>query len=46
MGFTRGSFQGSQGGKPFSGSYTTVWRKEKDGKWRAQVDIASAASQQ
>ena len=41
LGYTRGSFQGEQGGKPFSGSYTTVWKKQKDGKWRVAVDIAS-----
>ena len=41
LGYSRGSFQGEQGGKPFSGSYTTVWKKQKDGKWRVAVDIAS-----
>ena len=46
MGYTRGSFQGSQGAKPFSGSYATVWKKHKDGKWRVAVDIASMATQQ
>jgi ketosteroid isomerase-like protein len=46
LGYTRGSFQGSQGGKPFSGSYATVWKKAKDGKWSVAVDIASAAGQQ
>ena len=46
MGYTRGSFQGEQGGKPFSGSYTTVWKKQKDGKWRVAVDIASPQSGQ
>ena len=45
LGYTRGSFQGSQGGKPFSGSYATVWKKGKDGKWLVAVDIASAQSQ-
>jgi len=46
MGYTRGSFQGGQGNTSFSGSYATVWHKEKDGKWRVAVDIASAAPQQ
>lgn len=46
MGYTRGSFQGSQSDKPFSGSYATVWKKDKDGNWRVAVDIASAAPQQ
>ena len=46
MGYTRGSFQGGQGNASFSGSYATVWHKDKDGKWRVAVDIASAASQQ
>jgi len=43
LGYTRGTFQGSQGDKPFSGGYTTVWKKDKDGKWRVAVDIASGA---
>lgn len=43
LGYTRGSFEGSQGNDKFSGSYTTVWKKDKDGKWRVAVDIASAA---
>lgn len=42
LGYTRGSFEGSQGNDKFSGSYTTVWKKDKDGKWRVAVDIASA----
>lgn len=46
MGYTRGSFQGGQGNASFSGSYATVWHKDKDGKWRVAVDIASAAPQQ
>lgn len=44
LGYTRGTFQGSQGDKPFSGSYTTVWKKDKDGQWRVAVDIASPQS--
>jgi len=46
LGYTRGSFAGSGGSDTFSGSYTTVWRKDKDGKWRVAVDIASAAPPQ
>lgn len=46
LGYTRGSFKGEQGGKAFSGSYTTVWKKQKDGKWRVAVDIASPQSGQ
>jgi ketosteroid isomerase-like protein len=42
LGYTRGTFKGSQGNQPFSGSYATVWKKGKDGKWKAAVDIASA----
>src|ERR1051326_6026857 len=42
MGYTRGSFEGSQGNEKFSGSYATVWKKDKDGKWKVAVDIASA----
>lgn len=45
LGYTRGSFSGSQGNQPFSGSYATVWKRDKAGKWRAAVDIASAAPQ-
>jgi ketosteroid isomerase-like protein len=45
MGYTRGTFEGSQGGKPFSGGYATVWRKDKAGKWRVAVDIATPAQQ-
>ena len=43
VGYTRGSFSGGQGNNTFSGSYATVWKKDKDGKWRVAVDIASAA---
>jgi ketosteroid isomerase-like protein len=46
VGYTRGSFSGSQGNDTFSGSYATVWKKDKDGKWRVAVDIASAAPPQ
>jgi ketosteroid isomerase-like protein len=45
IGYTRGSFQGAQGNATFSGSYATVWQKDKDGKWRAQVDIATPLTQ-
>jgi ketosteroid isomerase-like protein len=41
MGYTRGAFQGTFGGKPAAGAYTTVWKKGTDGKWRAIVDIAA-----
>ena len=41
FGYTRGTFEGSMGGKAISGSYATVWEKDKDGKWRVVVDIAS-----
>ncbi|HET9839857.1 MAG TPA: DUF4440 domain-containing protein [Candidatus Angelobacter sp.] len=43
LGYTRGTFEGSQGDNKFSGSYATVWKKGKDGKWKVAVDIASAA---
>ena len=43
LGYTRGSFEGSQGNDKFSGSYATVWKKGKDGKWRVAVEIDSAA---
>lgn len=46
LGYTRGTFEGGQGKSTFSGSYATVWKKDKDGKWRVAVDIASAAPQQ
>lgn len=46
MGYTRGSFLGGQGNDTFSGSYATVWKKDKDSKWRVAVDIASAAPPQ
>ena len=46
IGYTRGIFQGTQGSTPMSGSYTTVWKKDKGGKWRAVVDIAAPASGQ
>jgi ketosteroid isomerase-like protein len=45
FGYTRGTFQGSMGGKPIGGSYATVWEKGKDGPWQVTVDIASAAAQ-
>jgi ketosteroid isomerase-like protein len=45
FGYTRGTFQGTMGGKPASGSYATVWKKGKDGKWQVAVDIASASPQ-
>jgi len=44
LGYTRGTFQGSQGNTPLSGSYTTVWKKDKDKKWRVAVDIATPAT--
>ena len=46
LGYTRGTFAGSQGNGSFSGAYTTVWKKGKDGKWLVAVDIASAAPPQ
>ncbi|HKV91177.1 MAG TPA: nuclear transport factor 2 family protein [Candidatus Angelobacter sp.] len=46
LGYTRGTFEGSQGNGSFSGSYATVWKKGKDGKWKVAVDIASAAPPQ
>jgi ketosteroid isomerase-like protein len=42
IGYTRGTFEGSQGDNKFSGSYATVWKKGNDGKWKVAVDIASA----
>jgi ketosteroid isomerase-like protein len=46
VGYTRGTFNGVTGGKPMSGSYATFWKRGKDGKWRAAVDIASVAARQ
>ncbi len=46
LGYTRGTFHGVMGGKSMSGSYATFWKKGKDGKWRAAVDIASVAAPQ
>ena len=46
FGYTRGTFQGGQGSTSFSGSYATVWKKDKDGKWRVAVDIATPTSHQ
>ena len=46
MGYTRGTFSGTMGNQPMSGSYTTVWKKDKSGKWLAEVDIAAPASAQ
>jgi ketosteroid isomerase-like protein len=43
LGYTRGTFEGSGGNGSFSGGYATVWKKDKDGKWKVAVDIASAA---
>jgi ketosteroid isomerase-like protein len=43
IGYTRGTFSGSQGNMPISGSYATVWKKDKAGKWRVAVDIAASA---
>ena len=44
LGYTRGTFQGSMGGKPMSGTYATVWKKQS-GKWLAAVDMATTAQQ-
>lgn len=46
MGYTRGTFSGTANNQPMSGSYTTVWKKDKSGKWLAEVDIAAPASGQ
>jgi ketosteroid isomerase-like protein len=46
LGYTRGSFQGGQGSTKFAGSYATVWKKDKDGRWRVAVDIAASQSGQ
>ena len=46
LGYTRGTWQGSQGGKPISGAYATVWKKQKGGKWQVALDIASEAPPQ
>jgi ketosteroid isomerase-like protein len=46
LGYTRGTFSGTMGNQPMSGSYTTVWKKNKSGKWLAEVDIAAPASGQ
>jgi len=43
LGYTRGTFEGSQGNDKFSGGYATMWKKGKDGKWKVAVDIASAS---
>ena len=41
FGYTRGTFQGTMGGKAVSGGYATVWEKGNDGKWRVVVDVAA-----
>jgi ketosteroid isomerase-like protein len=46
LGYTRGTFSGTMGNQLMSGSYTTVWKKNKSGKWLAEVDIAAPASGQ
>ncbi|PYP90772.1 MAG: hypothetical protein DMG65_10260 [Candidatus Angelobacter sp. Gp1-AA117] len=46
LGYTRGTFEGSQGKDSFSGGYATMWKKDKDGKWRVAVDIATPRTQQ
>jgi ketosteroid isomerase-like protein len=46
LGYTRGTWQGSEAGKPISGTYATVWKKQKGGKWLVAVDIASSAPPQ
>ncbi len=43
LGYTRGTFEGTQGNQTLSGAYATMWKKDKDGKWKVAVDIASAA---
>jgi len=43
LGYTRGTFEGSQGNEKFSGGYATMWKKDKSGKWKVAVDIASGA---
>lgn len=45
IGYTRGTFSGNQGNAPFSGSYTTVWKKDKSGKWLAVVDMATPSQE-
>lgn len=41
MGYTRGTWQATMGGKPMNGTYATVWKKQKDGNWRVVVDMAT-----
>jgi ketosteroid isomerase-like protein len=42
IGYTRGTFSATMGGKPMmGGTYTRVWKKGADGKWRVAVDTAA-----
>ena len=45
MGVSRGrwsSIPKAAGGKPISGSYVTVWRKNAAGKWKGSIDIGNS----
>lgn len=46
MGYTRGTWQATMGGKPMNGTYATVWKKQKDGNWRVVVDMATPQAPQ
>ncbi len=40
LGYTTGPFQQQSSGRPGSyGHYVTVWKKQKDGKWKIAVDF-------
>jgi uncharacterized protein (TIGR02246 family) len=46
MGYTRGTWEATMGGKNMNGTYATVWKKQKDGNWRVVVDMATPQSAQ
>jgi ketosteroid isomerase-like protein len=44
MGVARGRWTATpkSGGKPLTGAYVTVWRKDANGRWKGFVDIGNA----
>ena len=46
MGYTRGTYQGITGDDSFSGGYTTIWKKDKGGKWRVAVFITARTAKE
>lgn len=47
LGYTYGTYQFLMGGSPVShGKYTTIWRKQSDGKWKIVLRMANPSGGQ